>query len=144
MSAIVLGAIAAVPSYFALQIRSRTRLDDSLDVFGAHGVGGIVGALLTGVFAASAWGSPSDGLLAGHPALLGIQALAIAAAALYSSVLTFGILHGIALVSQLRRKQSFERLGLDIVQHGEEAYSHGEGALLVSTERRKSPRGEQS
>jgi Amt family ammonium transporter len=58
MSAIVLGALAAVPSYFALQIRSRTALDDSLDVFGAHGVGGMVGALLTGVFAATVWGAP--------------------------------------------------------------------------------------
>ncbi|HUP90149.1 MAG TPA: ammonium transporter, partial [Longimicrobiales bacterium] len=72
--AIILGAIAAVPSYFALQIRSRTRLDDSLDVFGAHGVGGIVGALLTGVLATKAWGSPVDGLAYGNPRLLLLQA----------------------------------------------------------------------
>src|SRR5437762_5718244 len=55
MSSIILGAIAAVPSYFALLYRAQTRLDDSLDVVAAHGVGGIVGALLTGVFASKAW-----------------------------------------------------------------------------------------
>ena len=80
MSAIALGAIAAVPSYYALLWRARTRLDDSLDVVAAHGLGGTVGALLTGVFAEKAWNTTADGLLFGNPAQLGIQAAAVLAA----------------------------------------------------------------
>jgi ammonium transporter, Amt family len=135
-SAILLGAIVAIPSYIALQIRSRTALDDSLDVFGAHGVGGIVGALLTGVFAAKAWGSPIAGVIEGNTAIMLPQAAGIVAAAAYSAATTFVILKVIALVIPLRRDATRERVGLDVVQHGEEAYSHGEGALLVVEDRR--------
>ena len=139
-SAILLGGIAAIPSYIALQIRSRTRLDDSLDVFGAHGVGGIVGALLTGVFAAKAWGAPVEGVLGGNPQLMIPQLSGVIAAALYSAGMTFVILRALALIAPLRRDPTRERIGLDIIQHGEEAYSHGEGALLVMEERRTRPR----
>ena len=141
-SAIMLGAIAAVPSYIALQIRSRTRLDDSLDVFGAHGVGGMVGALLTGVFASKAWGAPKSGLIEGDISLMWPQTLGVIAAAAYSAVVTFIILRVIALIIPLRRDASRERIGLDIIQHGEEAYSHGEGALLVVQDRRTKARSE--
>jgi Amt family ammonium transporter len=138
-SAILLGGIAAVPSYIALVIRSRTALDDSLDVFGAHGVGGIVGALLTGVFAATAWGAPTDGVLSGNARQMLPQLAGVLAAAAYSAGMTFIILRVIALVIPLRRDATRERIGLDIIQHGEEAYSHGEGALLVAEERRVRP-----
>ena len=67
MSAILLGGIAAVPSYLALIIRSKTSLDDSLDVVAAHGVGGTVGAILTGVFADKALNGVFDGALHGNP-----------------------------------------------------------------------------
>ncbi|HEX6560304.1 MAG TPA: ammonium transporter [Longimicrobiales bacterium] len=134
--AIALGLVAALPSYFALQIRSRTALDDSLDVFGAHGVGGIVGALLTGVLATKAWGAPGNGALYGDPHLLLVQATGVLAAATYSALATFIILHAIRLVVPLRRAERNERMGLDVTQHGEEAYSDGEGALLVMQERR--------
>ena len=77
MSAIALGAIAAVPSYFALVWRAKTSLDDSLDVIAAHGVGGTVGALLTGVFADKALNGVADGLLFGNPGQLVIQVTAI-------------------------------------------------------------------
>src|SRR5918999_5750221 len=80
MSAIALGAIAAVPSYFGLVWRAKTRLDDSLDVVAAHGLGGTVGALLTGVFAQKSLNGLADGLLFGNPAQLGIQAVAVGAA----------------------------------------------------------------
>ena len=87
MSAIALGAIAAVPSYFGLIIRAKTQLDDSLDVVAAHGVGGTVGALLTGVFAQKALNSAgNDGLLFGNPGQLGVQAMAVVAAMVYSGV----------------------------------------------------------
>ena len=71
MNAILLGAIAAVPSYFGLVFRAKTNLDDSLDVVAAHGVGGTVGALLTGVFADKSLNGLADGLLYGNPGQLG-------------------------------------------------------------------------
>ncbi len=135
--ALLLGAIAAFPSYIALQIRSRTALDDTLDVFGAHGIGGMVGALLTGVLATKVWGSPQDGLLYGNARQLLVQGAGVLAAAAYSAISTFVILRLIGLLLPLRRAERVERMGLDVTQHGEEAYSHGEGALLVMQERRK-------
>src|SRR5688572_10211403 len=77
MNGLILGAIAAVPSYLALMIRAKTSLDDSLDVVAAHGVGGTVGALLTGVFADKALNGLFDGALFGNPAQVGIQAAAV-------------------------------------------------------------------
>ena len=132
LAAIAIGAIAAFPSYYALLYRARTRLDDSLDVFAAHGVGGAVGALLTGVFASKAWnGAGADGLLYGNGRQLGIQAIAILATLVYSSVMTLVIVKMIALVMRLRAETREEGLGMDFTQHGEEAYSRGEGALLL-------------
>jgi len=135
MSALALGAIAAVPSYYALLWRVRTRLDDSLDVVAAHGLGGTVGALLTGVFAEKAWNTTTDGLLFGNPAQLAIQAAAVLAAVAYSGVLTFGLLKLIAVFMPLRAQANEEGLGMDVSQHGEEAYAEGEGAILILPER---------
>jgi ammonium transporter, Amt family len=131
MAALGLGAIAAFPSYYALLWRSRTRLDDSLDVVAAHGVGGTVGALLTGVLASKAWNGTADGLLFGNPKQLGIQAIGVLAALAYSAVGTVVILKLIGLVTPLRASAREEGLGLDVSQHGEEAYASGEGAILV-------------
>ena len=135
ISAIALGAIAAVPSYYGLVYRARTRLDDSLDVVAAHGLGGTVGALLTGVFAEKAWNGTVDGLLFGNPAQLGIQAAAVAAAMVYSGIATFALLKLIGLVMPLRAESTEEGLGMDVSQHGEEAYADGEGAILVLPDR---------
>jgi Amt family ammonium transporter len=134
LSAILLGGAAAFPSYFALLWRARTRLDDSLDVVAAHGVGGTVGALLTGVLAQKAWNGAADGLLFGNPRQLLIQAAAVGAVALYSAAMTWGILKGLAFAVELRASSREEGLGLDVTQHGEEAYAQGEGAILVLPE----------
>jgi ammonium transporter, Amt family len=132
MSSVVLGAIAAVPSYFTLLYRARTRLDDSLDVVAAHGVGGIVGALLTGVLAQKSWnGGAGNGALFGDLRQLGVQAIAILATIIYSVVATFAIVKVLGLVTSLRTEPREEGLGLDFTQHGEEAYSRGEGAILL-------------
>ena len=127
MSAIALGAIAAVPSYFALIWRAKTSLDDSLDVVAAHGVGGTVGALLTGIFAQESLNGMADGLLFGNPGQFGIQAIAVAAAILYSGVVSFLLLKGIALVVPLRADAADQNVGMDVTMHGEEAYSHAGG-----------------
>ena len=124
MSAIVLGAIAAVPSYLALIIRSKTSLDDSLDVVAAHGVGGTVGALLTGVFADKALNGVFDGALHGNPAQVGIQAVAVLTALVYSGGMSFILLKLISLFIPLRASTADESTGLDVTMHGEEAYLH--------------------
>src|SRR3954463_7717414 len=102
MSAIALGAIAAVPSYFGIIYRSKTTMDDSLDVVAAHGLGGTVGALLTGVFAQKALNGVADGALFGNPGQLGIQAVAVGASIVYSGVMSFILLKVIGLVIPLR------------------------------------------
>ena len=130
-SALFLGAVAAVPSYFALLWRARTRLDDSLDVVAAHGVGGTVGALATGVLAQKSWNGVADGLLFGNPRQLAIQAAAVLATMAFSAVGTFAIVKLLASIGRIRATARDEGLGLDVTQHGEEAYSGGEGAILV-------------
>ncbi len=139
-SAIALGVIAAFPSFFMIQWRPRTALDDSLDVFAAHGLGGITGALLTGVFAEQAWNAPSNGLLAGGVRQFGVQCLAVAAVFVYSAVVTAVLLKVIGWSLGLRGSAGEEGVGMDVVHHGEEAYNRGEGAVLVL--KRRDTRGE--
>jgi Amt family ammonium transporter len=124
MSAIVLGGIAAVPSYLALIVRVKTGLDDSLDVVAAHGVGGTVGAILTGVFADKAINGVFDGALHGNPGQVGIQAAAVLTAIFYSGVVSFILLKLISLFIPLRASAADEATGLDVTMHGEEAYLH--------------------
>jgi Amt family ammonium transporter len=90
-----------------------------------------VGALLTGVFAAKAWNGTADGLLHGNPGQLGVQALAVLATIVYSTVASFILLKAIGLVFALKANRREEGLGLDVSQHGEEAYADDEGAVLI-------------
>ena len=131
LSALLIGFIAAFPSYFVILWRSRTRLDDSLDVVAAHGLGGLVGAVLTGFFAQKVWGAPSNGLLFGNPGQVGIQLVGIAATVAYSAAITYGLLKALSLFVALRADKQMEGVGMDIPLHDEEAYSDGEGAILV-------------
>jgi Amt family ammonium transporter len=108
--------------------RARTSLDDSLDVVAAHGLGGTVGALLTGVFAQKAWNGVADGLLFGNPKQLGIQLTAVAAAIVYSGVMTFVLLKIVGAMMPLLADRDQQTLGMDLSQHGEEAYVHAGGA----------------
>jgi Amt family ammonium transporter len=134
LGGLALGALAAFPSYYALLWRARTRLDDSLDVVAAHGVGGTVGALLTGVLAQKVWNTATDGALFGNPKQLGIQFVAVAATIVYSAAVSWGLLKAIGAVVALRQTAPDEGLGLDVSQHGEEAYARGEGAILILAE----------
>jgi Amt family ammonium transporter len=134
LSAMAIGALVAFPSHYAIQYRSASRLDDSLDVVAAHGVGGVVGALLTGVFAQKAWGAPVDGLLFGNPRLLLVQGVAVLATIAFTMTVTAAVLKALALVSALRATAAEQGQGLDISQHGEEAYTSGDGALMMLSE----------
>ena len=131
-SALALGAIGAVPSYFALILRARTKLDDSLDVVAAHGVGGATGAILTGVFAEAAWSGGANGLIGGNPGQVLTQIYSVLAVLAYSGVATFVILKVLGLVMSLRAVGRLEGVGLDVNDHGEEAYTAGDGAILVT------------
>jgi Amt family ammonium transporter len=138
---LLLGMLAAFPSYFALVYRARTRLDDSLDVVAAHGLGGTVGALLTGVFAAKAWNGTADGLLHGNPGQLGVQALAVLATVAYSAAASLALLKAIGFLFALKADIREEGLGLDVSQHGEEAYADDDGAILILAEERRDAPG---
>ena len=129
-AALAMGALGAIPSYYAIVWRSRTRLDDSLDVLAGHGVGGITGAILTGVFADAAWGG-TNGLLHGNAAQVLKQTTGVVATIVYSAVGSFVLLKAIGAVSALAADAKAQGRGMDITQHGEEAYTNGEGALLV-------------
>ena len=123
LSAMAIGAVAVGVSYTAIQIRSGSRLDDALDVFSCHGLAGATGALLTGVFASKAVNpAGADGLLAGNAAQLGVQLLAVIAAAGIAAVGTFVIILLVRATLGARAGVQQELTGLDLSEHGEEAY----------------------
>jgi len=133
-AAMLLGAIAAVPSYAFIVWRPRTRLDETLDVLAAHGLAGLLGIVFIGFFAQKSWNGVADGLLHGNPSQLGDQLLAVATGPTYAFLATFVILRVLGLVMPLRVSEREESLGLDVVEHGEEAYASGEGAILITSE----------
>ncbi|HZJ31143.1 MAG TPA: ammonium transporter [Vicinamibacterales bacterium] len=141
MNAILLGGIAAIPSYLALMIRAKTSLDDSLDVVAAHGVGGTVGALLTGVFASKALNGVFDGALYGNPQQVLIQGAAVLAAMFYSGIMSFILLKVIGVVIPLRATLAEETEGLDLNAHGEEAYMHVGGSAPIMREKSATAQG---
>jgi ammonium transporter, Amt family len=132
--AMALGALAALPSYAVIVWRPRTRVDETLDVLAAHGIAGLTGILFLGFVAQLSWNGVSSGLVYGNAHQLAWQAIAGLAGPAYAFTATFVLLRLIALVVPLRATAHEEALGMDVVQHGEEAYASGEGAILVSTE----------
>jgi Amt family ammonium transporter len=126
-AAVAIGAIATCASYAAVQWRARSMVDDSLDVFGCHGVAGIVGAILTGVFATTSVNpGGADGLLAGNPGQLTTQLVALAATIVLASVGTLVILLAVRALVGLRVPVADEIAGVDLSEHGEEAYVGGD------------------
>jgi Amt family ammonium transporter len=122
MGALVIGAAAGVLCFLgATTLKNRCGYDDSLDVFGVHGIGGIVGAMLTGVFAASSLGG--SGLERGIASQVGVQFVSVVATGIYSLVLTWIILKVIDSTIGLRVIQDEEIAGLDISLHDERGYN---------------------
>jgi Amt family ammonium transporter len=132
--AMLLGAIGAIPSYGIIVWRTRTRVDETLDVLAAHGTAGFFGILFIGFFAQETWNGVSDGWLYGNFDQLVDQALAALAAPVYAFVATFVLLKVIGSVMPLRATDKEEAMGMDVNQHGEEAYVTGEGAILLLPE----------
>jgi Amt family ammonium transporter len=131
--AMVLGVLVTFPCYAMIQWRPRTRVDETLDVLAAHGVAGFTGILLIGLFAQSDWNGVADGLFYGNAELLGDQALAALVSPIYAFVVTFAILKVMGMFGALRSSPNDEAIGLDVVDHGEEAYVTGEGAILIAS-----------
>jgi Amt family ammonium transporter len=130
--AMVLGALAALPSYAIIVLRPRTRVDETLDVLAAHGIAGFTGILFIGFFAQADWNGIADGLFYGNAEQLADQAVAALAAPAYAFGMTYVLLRGLGAVMQIRATEAEEAVGMDVVQHGEEAYVTGEGAILVA------------
>lgn len=125
LAAIAIGALASLVCYYAVVLRMQWRIDESLDVLGVHGVGGIVGALATGIFASKAINAAgANGLLYGNPKQLLVQAAAVLCVGVYSFAATWIIAKAVDATLGLRVADKEEEVGLDISQHAETAYSH--------------------
>lgn len=123
MGAILIGSITSFCCFWAVNWRAKLQFDDSLDTFPIHGVGGTIGAILTGFFATKAVNTAgNDGLLYGNPGLILTQLVGVIATYIFAAVGTLIILKLLALVMPLRVKPFVEDQGLDINEHGEEGY----------------------
>ena len=122
---LAIGALVSLGCYFMLSVvKPKLGYDDSLDAFGVHGIGGMIGALATGLFATTAVNSSgANGLFYGNPKQLLIQLAAVGITIVYSLVMTFVILKAIDLVMGVRVKEKDEAIGLDLTQHHESAYT---------------------
>lgn len=123
--ALAIGVLVSLGCYLMVAvIKPKLGYDDSLDAFGVHGIGGIIGALATGIFATTAVNSAgANGLLYGNPKQLLIQLAAVGVTIVYSMVMTFVILKVIDIVMGVRVKAKDEAIGLDLSQHHESAYT---------------------
>jgi len=123
-AAIIIGLLVGMICSFAVVLLDRTKLDDTLDVFACHGMGGIFGAIATGFFAQK-FVNPAgaDGLLYGNPKQVLIQIAAVAATAIWGFVMSIVLLKVIDRIMGLRVTAEEEEVGLDLSQHGESAYS---------------------
>ncbi len=123
LGAVAIGLGVAGVCYWALNQRIKWKLDDTLDAFSVHGVGGVFGALATGVLATKSVNpSGSDGLLNGNPGLLGIQCVAVLATILFAATVTFVLLKLIDATIGIRADDEDQHEGLDLVEHGEKGY----------------------
>lgn len=126
LAALLMGALAGFVCYWVVEHLVKGRVDDSLDVFGVHGAGGMLGAILTGVFATTAVNSGgADGLLYGNPSLLWTQLLAVGVVIIYAAAISFILLKFVDATLGLRVSSTDEESGLDASQHGETAYHLG-------------------
>jgi Amt family ammonium transporter len=141
MAAVVIGMAAGIVCYVGVLLKERFGYDDTLDAFGIHGVGGIAGSLMLGLFAQKAWNAAgADGLFAHNPRFLGIQLLAVAVTVAYTVLVTWGLLKALELTVGLRVKPDVEREGLDVNLHGEAGYAIGASSLGHSAADEREPK----
>ncbi|WP_369410138.1 ammonium transporter [Hufsiella arboris] len=127
---IFIGVIASIISNLAVHWKHKSRLDDTLDVFPCHGLGGIVGMILTGIFATKTVNAAgNDGLFYGNAAFFITQLKALAIVVVYSFTVSYGIFKLINLIQPLRVSEQEEELGLDATQHNE---SYATGSIVIT------------
>ncbi|WP_019500036.1 ammonium transporter [Pseudanabaena sp. PCC 6802] len=140
IGAILIGSITATCCFFAISFKSKLGIDDALDTYPVHGVGGTVGAILTGVFAVKAVNSAgADGLIAGKPGQVVTQIIAVVVAYLIAGIGTFIILQIVKALVGLRVKPEVEFQGMDINEHGEEGYGEEFGGGVSQMGGKASP-----
>jgi ammonium transporter, Amt family len=123
--AMVLGLLASLGCYASIQLKNRFRYDDSLDAFGIHGTGGIIGAIFLTFFIRSQWMADARSAAGGHWTILnqlGVQALAVTIAIAYAAVMTLGIIYFLNKVMKFKSTEDDEMAGLDRAYHGERGY----------------------
>jgi Amt family ammonium transporter len=120
--ALAIGLVVGGLCYSATLLRERLRIDDALDVFAVHGVGGMFGAVMTGVFATTAINA-FPGLIEGNVEQLGRQLLAVGVTVAFAAVATFVIVKVVDLLLGIRVSSHAEDMGLDLAVHGEAAYT---------------------
>jgi len=125
-SAVLIGIISGIVCYYAVSLKNKMGWDDALDVWGVHGVGGVIGTIMLGVFATKAINpSGADGLIAGSSTFFVHQLLAVVLACIYAFLFTYAMLAIINMVTKVRVSEEVEDAGLDSGIHGEIAYDAG-------------------
>jgi len=121
--AVAIGVIVSVVCYMAVELKNHLGLDDALDVWGCHGVGGVVGCICTGIFATTVWNAGgADGLLRGGVHFFAFQCLSVGITMAYAFMFSYAALWLINKVTAVKVSDQEEELGLDVSLHGEEAY----------------------
>jgi len=125
LPAMIIGILAGIVCYFFVAVvKAKFGYDDSLDVFGVHGVGGALGTLAVGIFASKLVNpGGADGLLFGHPGLFVAQVVGVVAVTIFSGVVTFILYKIVDALVGLRVSETDEITGLDLSQHRESAYN---------------------
>lgn len=122
----IIGTVAGLVCYYAVNFKNRMKWDDALDVWGVHGVGGVLGTILLGVFASKAVNTAgADGLVFGNSSFLVKQIVAVVAASVYAFIFTYVMLIIINMITPVKVPETIEKLGLDEGLHGEKAYDEG-------------------
>lgn len=122
----IIGIVAGSLCYIAVQFKNRMKWDDALDVWGVHGVGGVIGTILLGVFASTAINPVgADGLIFGGTGFFFKQVIAVIAASAYAFIFTYVMLILINFITPVRVSEEAEKMGIDFTEHGERAYDEG-------------------
>ncbi len=122
----IIGTVAGIVCYYAVQFKNKMKWDDALDVWGVHGMGGVLGTILLGVFAAKSINpAGADGLLLGNFSFFGKELIAVAIASIYGFLFTYIMLVLINFITPVRVSEAHEKAGLDEAIHGEKAYDEG-------------------
>ena len=125
MQSMLVGIIAGVVCYFAVEMKNKLKWDDALDVWGVHGVGGLIGTIMLGIFASTAINpNGADGLLYGGTAFFGKQLVAVLFSSVWAFVFTWVMLTVINKITPVKCSLKHEEAGMDMTEHGEEAYEH--------------------